>query len=178
MAIAASDIVTRFTTTAGAAGDSTAGTAAGSLGKYASSTAWVDTALLFDDVTGAENAANESEYRAIAILNNHATLTMQNTVIYISAEVAGGASVALAVDNIAASAKASASAQGAQIANEDTAPTGVGAFSSPTTAATGLSVGNLTPGQVRIIWIRRTTANTVAVDADGFTLGIACDTAA
>lgn len=177
MAIVASDIVTRFTTTVGSAGDSTAGTAAGSLGKYASTTAWADTATLFDDVTGAENAASESEYRAIAILNNHATLTAQNVVVYLSSEVAGGASVALAIDNTAASAKGSASAQGSSIANEDTAPSGVGTFSSPTTAGTGLSVGNLTPGQVRLVWVKRTTANTAALSGDGFTLGIALDTA-
>jgi hypothetical protein len=178
MAIVASDIITRFSVTSGAAGDATAGTAAGSMGKYVSTTAWADGAILFDDVSGAENAASEAEYRCIFVLNNHATLTLQNAVVYLSAEVAGGASVALAVDNIAASAKGSASAQAAQIANEDTAPTGVGAFSSPTTAATGLALGNLAPGQVRGVWIRRTTANTVAVDADGFTLGIAGDTAA
>lgn len=178
MAITATDIVTRFSTTAGAAGDSTAGTAAGSLGKYVSTTAWADGATLFDDVTGAENAASEAEYRCIFVLNNHATLSLLNAVVYVSAEVAGGASVAIAVDNIAASAKGSASAQAAQIANEDTAPTGVGAFSTPTTAGTGLSLGTLAPGQVRGVWIRRTTANTSAVDADGFTLGIAGDTAA
>jgi hypothetical protein len=178
VAIASTDLVTRFSTTAGAAGDSTAGAAATSLGKYVSTTAWADGATLLDDISGAENAASTVDYRCIFVLNNHATLTAQNTVVYVSSEVAGGASIALATDNIAASAKTSASAQAAQIASETTAPTGVSAFSTPTTAATGLSLGNLTPGQVRAVWVKRTAANSAALDADGFTLGIACDTAA
>lgn len=173
MPLAASDLVVRYTVTTGAAGDSTAGTAAGSFGKYASTTvAAAGLNALFDDVSAAENAASLAEYRALAILNNNATITAFNVVVYLAAEVAGGAVVALAIDNVAASAKGSASAQGATIASETSVPSPVGAFSSPTTAATGLSVGTLTPGQVRLIWIRRTAANTVAVDADGFTLGI------
>lgn len=177
MAIAASDIVTRFSVAA-AAGDTTAGTAATSLGDQVSTTVWADGATLFDDISGAENTANTVDYRCIFVLNNHATLTMLSTAVYVSSEVAGGASVAIAIDNIAASSKTAGVAQAAAIGTETTAPTGVGAFSTPTTAATGLQIGNLTPGQVRAVWIRRTAANTAAVDADGFTLGIACDTAA
>lgn len=173
MPLSASDLVIRYTTTAGAAGDSTAGTAAASFGKYASTTvAAAGLNGLFDDISAAENTASVPEYRALAILNNNATVTAFNTVIYVSAEVAGGASVALAVDNVAASAKGSASAQGATIASETAVPSPVGAFSAPTTPATGLSVGTLAPGQVRLIWIRRTPANSAALDADGFTLGI------
>lgn len=179
MAITSTDIVLRYSVVTGAAGDSTAGTAAGSLGKYASSTAVATGANgLFDDISGAENAASTVDYRGIAVLNNHATLTMQNAVVYLSAEVGGGAAIAVAVDNIAASAKGGASAQMAQIANETTAPSGVSAFSSPTTVATGLALGNIAPGQVKGIWIRRSAANSAALDADGVTIGIGCDTAA
>lgn len=178
MAITASDIVTRFSVKTGSAGDSTAGTAAGSLGKYVSTTAWTDGATLFDDISGAENAASTVDYRGIFILNNHGSLTAQNVVIYISAETAGGAGIALAVDSTAASAKGNASAQGLEITNETTAPAGPLSFSSPTTAGTGIAVGNIAAGQVRQIWIRRTAANSAALDNDGFTLGIACDTAA
>lgn len=177
-AIVAADIVPRYTTTAGAAGDSTAGTAAGSLGKYASITAWAGGALndLFDDITGAENAASTVDYRGLAILNNNAANAMQNTVAYISAETAGGASIALASDNIAASAKASATAQMAQIASETTAPTGVSAFSAPTTQAAGVALGNIPVANVKGLWVKRTAANTAALSNDGFTLAIYCDT--
>jgi hypothetical protein len=179
VAIVPTDLVLRYSTTAGAAGDSTAGTAAGSLGKYVSTTPVATGAGgVFDDVSGAENALSTVDYRCLFLLNNHATLTAQNAVVYLAAEVAGGTSVAVAVDNIAASTKGSASAQAAQIATETTAPTGVGAFSSPTTAAAGLPLGSPTPAQVRPFWLRRTAANTAPVDADGVTVGVSCDTAA
>lgn len=179
MAITASDIVLRYSTTAGSAGDSTAGTAGGSLGKYASTTAVATGANgLFDDISGAENAASTVDYRAIYVLNNHGSLTLQNAVVYLSAEVGGGAGIAIAVDNIAISAKGTSSAQGAQIANENAAPSGVGSFSSPTTAAGGLSLGSIPAGQGRMVWVRRTAANSAAIDADGVTIAVTGDTAA
>lgn len=180
MSIASSDIVLRLSVTTGSAGDSTAGTPAGSLGKYVSTTALSATPLnnLFDDISGAENAASTVDYRCVFVLNNHATLTLQNAVVYLSSEVAGGASIAIATDNVAISAKGSASAQAAQIANETTAPTGVSAFSSPTTAGAGLSLGSIPAGQVKAVWVRRTAANSAALDADGVTLAVTGDTAA
>jgi len=179
VAIVSTDIVLRLSTTAGAAGDTTAGTPSGSLGKYASTTVLATTANgLFDDISGAENAASTVDYRCIFVLNNHATLTALAAVAYLSAEVAGGAAIALAVDSTAASAKASSSAQGLTIATELTAPAGPLTFSSPTTAAAGIVLGDIPAGQVRALWIRRTAANTSPVDADGVTLAISCDTAA
>lgn len=41
-------------------------------------------------VTGDENAASDVEYRCIFVHNNHATLTLQGVVVWLSAEVAGG----------------------------------------------------------------------------------------
>ena len=179
MAIVAGDIVLRLSTTAGSAGDTTAGTAPGSLGKYVSTTVMPVTLNgLFDDVTGAENAASAVDYRCIFVLNNHGTLTASAMTIYLASEVAGGTSIAIALDSIAASAKGSASAQAALIASETTAPTGVGAFSSPTTDGTGLSIGSLGPGQVKAVWVRRTAANSAALSNDGVTLGISFDTPA
>jgi hypothetical protein len=181
MAIVSTDIVYRGSVLTGSAGDSTAqATPSQWLGKYVATTV-VGTGAnaLFDDISGAENAANTVDYRCIFILNNHATLALLNPVVYLSAEVAGGAGIALATDNIAASAKASASAQAAQVANETTAPTGVSAFSSPTNAGAGLSLGATLPaGQVKAVWVRRTAASSAALDADGVTLAVSGDTAA
>ncbi len=180
MPIGSSDIVYRRSVTTGAAGDSTAGTAAGSLGRYVSTTdVPVSAGGMFDDISGAENAASTVDFRCIFVLNNHPTLTLINPVVYLSAEVADGAVVAIAVDNIAASAKGSSSVQAATIANELTAPSGTGSFSSPTTPATGLSLGaSLAPGQARAVWVRRSAANTGPVNNDGVTLAVYGDTAA
>ena len=181
MAITATDIKYRLAIVTGTAGNQNAQpNPNASLGKYVSTTdlnTGVPLNNLWDDISGDENAASESEYRCLFVCNTHATLTWQNVVVWIQSETAGGASVAIAVDNLAASTLGSASAQAAQIANEDTAPTGVGAFSSPTTKAAGLALGNIGPGQCRAVWVRRTTANTGALDNDGATLRAAGDTA-
>jgi len=176
MPIAATDILLKFSVVA-AAGNTTAGTAAGSLGDQISTTAITDATLgnLFDDITGDENAASEAEYRGIFVHNNHATLTYLSPVVWISAEVAGGAVAALSVDTTAASVIASASPQMKTIADENTAPA-TQTFSAPTTKATGLALGDIPPGQCKGIWIRRTAANTAAVSNDGATIRVEGDT--
>lgn len=181
MPIASSDLHFKLSLKTGTAGNQSAQPDPNqSLGKYISTTDITDNTLnnLFDDISGDENAANTVDYRCIFIHNAHATLTLQNAVVWLSAEVAGGASISLAIDNVAASAIGSASAQADQIANETTAPSAVGTFSAPTTKGTGLSVGSLTAGQCRAIWVKRTAANTAALNNDGCTIRIEGDTAA
>lgn len=179
MAITATDILFKFSVKTGTAGNSTVGTADGSLGKYISTTQITDATLnnLFDDVSGDENAASDVEYRCIFVHNAHATLTWQSVVVWLSAEVSGGANGAIAVDDVAASAIGATAAQADEVANENTAPTGE-AFSSPTTKATGLSVGNIAAGYCRAIWVRRSATNSAALDNDGVTIRAEGDTAA
>lgn len=176
-AITSGEILFKYSVSA-AAGNTTASTAATSLGDQISTTAWAGGSLndLFDNISGAENAASTVDYRCIFIHNSNTANTYENAVVWISAETAGGASIAIATDNITASAIGSASAQAAVIASETTAPTGVSAFSSPTTQGAGLSLGNIPAGQCRAIWIRRTAANTAALSNDGVTISVAGDT--
>lgn len=177
-AITASDLVFRYSVKSGSAGNSTASSPSASLGGYISTTAWAGGAAndLFDDISGAENAASTVDYRCVFVYNANTANALQNAVVYISAEVAGGASIALAPDTTAASALASASAQAGTIATETTAPTTVGAFSSPTTAAAGLSLGTIPAGSVKAVWVRRTASNSAALSGDGFTLAVTGDT--
>lgn len=180
MAVAASDVLIKHSIVTGSAGNSASQPDPNaSLGKYISTSA-VSTSLngAFDNISGAENAASAVDYRCFFVHNNHGSLTISNVGVYIAAEVAGGASVALAVDNIAASAIGATAAQAALIASETTTPSGVGSFSSPTTSGTALSLGTLAPGQCRAFWVRRTAANSAALDADGFTFGVTFDTPA
>lgn len=177
-AIVAGDLLWKYSVAA-AAGNTTASAAATSLGDQISTTQWTGGSLndLFDDISGAENAASTVDYRCIFLHNNNGANSYQNAVVYLSAEVGGGASIAIAIDNIAASAIGSGSAQAAAVANETTSPgAGAGAFSSPTTAGTGLSLGTIPVGQCRAFWVRRTAANSAALSADGVTLGISGDT--
>jgi hypothetical protein len=107
--------------------------------------------------------------------NTNAANVLENAVVYLSAETAGGASIAVGADTTAASAVGSASAQAVTIANENTAPAGV-TFSSPTTAGAGVALGNIGVGQVKAFWIRRTASNSSALSNDGVTIAVTGDT--
>jgi hypothetical protein len=62
------------------------------------------------------------------------------------------------------------------IANETTAPTSV-TFSAPSTAGTGLALGDIPAGQRRAIWLRRpVTPGAPNSASDTFTLGYQCET--
>jgi len=180
MAIVASDILFRLSTTTGSVGNSTSSTPAASLGKYVSTTALTDATLnnLFDDVSGSENTALESEYRCLFVYNSHATLTFQNVVVWLDSQVAGGADVAIGVDTTAASALNASSAQALTIANEDTAPAGVTFSTTAVSKATGLALGDIPASSVKAIWIRRTTTNSSPLSNDGAVIAVSGDTAA
>jgi len=180
MPISSSDILVKLSVTTGSAGNTTAqGNVNNSLGKYISTTQVTDNTLnnLFDDISGAENAASTVDYRCIFIHNSHATLTMQNTVVWLQSEVAGGASIQIGLDTNGSVPVGQSSAQAVTIANETTAPAGI-SFSAPTTSGTGLSMGNIVAGNCYALWIKRTAANTSPVNNDGVTLGLQCDTLA
>lgn len=173
MAITASDILLKFSVSA-AAGDTTAGTAATSLGDQISTTQLTDATLnnLFDNVSGAEAAAGSTEYRCFFIHNNHASLTYQAAAVTISSQTSGGGDITIALDNIAVSAKGSGSAQAAAIANETTTPSGVGTF-----GAGPLTIGDIAAGSVKAIWVKRiVTAGAGALNPDGVILGFTGDT--
>ena len=151
-----------------------------SLGKWCSTTEVEDATLnnLWDDVSGDENAAEESEYRCIFVHNAHETLTGLNGVVWISAEVANGANCKIGLDTTDASAyDADEAEQALEVEDEDTAPDGV-SFSAPTSKATGLSVGDLTAGYVKGVWVKRTTTNSTALNNDGVTIKYECETEA
>lgn len=159
-----------LSTLSGSAGNSVAGTTAGSLGKYISTTAIVNATLanLFRAMLGDENASSLSLYRCV-FFKNASSQTAFAVRVYISAVVAGGADFAIGLDTTAASDAGSASAQALSVADEFTAPSGV-TFSAPTDLAGALSLGDIPAGQVRALWVRMTGANSAAKDSDGITL--------
>ena len=128
---------------------------------------------LFDVVSGAESAAGDTEYRCIYVRNGHASLTLYGAVVFISSNTpSAGTDAAIGVGTSAINGTEQT------VANENTAPTGV-TFSQPTTAATGLALGDLGPGQHKAVWVRRTvSAGAAAYNNDGVTLAIQGDTEA
>lgn len=179
MAITSSDFKHKLSLKTGVAGNANAQPDVNeSLGKYISTTELTDASLsnLFDTVTGDENAASDTEYRCFFVHNAHATLSLESAVIWLSAEVSGGAAIAIAVDGVAASAIGASDAQADLVANESTAPSGE-SFSSPTSKGTGLALGTIPAGYCRGIWVERKCANTAPKNNDGCTFTIEGDTA-
>jgi hypothetical protein len=128
---------------------------------------------VWDNVSGAEGAAGDIEYRCIYILNAHATLTYTAPKVWISADTTS-------TDDEIDIGLGSSAVNGTEqtVANESTAPTSV-TFSHPTTFAGGLSTADLPPTQHKAIWIRRTVnTNAAAANANPYTLSIQGETAA
>ena len=128
---------------------------------------------LFDQVSGDESAAGDTEYRCIYVHNAHATLSLQNAVVWISTNTPS-------TDTVVAIALAGEGLNGTAetVANENTAPTGE-TFSSPASKGAGLSLGTIPAGQHFAIWIRRTvTGGAAAFNTDSVVIQVEGDTAA
>lgn len=180
MSVVAGDILYKYSTTAGAAGNSGAGTAAGSFGKYISTTQITNATAdnLFDDVTGDESSAGRTEYRCFFVHNSNADTMWQSVVAWLSAEPVVG-TLAIAVDTHAASAIGASAAQALQIADEVDTADALAAltFTSPTDKASGIDVGDINFGQCRAIWVQRVIpAGSSAHAGDGVTIRCEGDT--
>lgn len=178
MPIASTDILYRLSINTGPGNSTAQPNGNDSLGGFMSTTVAANTLHAWlDEVTGDENAAGDVEYRCIFAYNAHATLTLTAAKAWISAETAGGANIAIALDQTGVVAGNLATAQAERVANENTAPTGE-TFSSPTTKATGLSIGDIPAGSCIGIWVRRTATNSAPLDNDSVTIRVEGDTAA
>ena len=146
-----------------------------SLGGVMSSTAITDNTAnnLFDDVSGAESAAGDIEYRGFYVENSHATLTLIDARIYISSLTASpNTEFDLAIADEAMNVSMET------IADESTAPTGP-TFSRPTTYAGGIQINSstgLTATSWRGVWIRRTVDSAAGAFSDTGTIKLEGDT--
>lgn len=140
-----------------------------SLGGVTSSVLFTDNTLdkLFASVGPAEALAGSTKYRALTFKNTSAQ-TAYGSLMHISQETSEATTtVAIAYD-----------ATGTQdIANEDTAPTGL-SFSTPLSLATAIALGDIVSGGTARVWFKRivTAAATAAAADTGkitFTVGSA-----
>lgn len=139
-----------------------------SLGGAASTTD--ATATIFDDVGSAEASTGESEYRCVYVKNNHGTLTAIGEKIWIQTNTpSADTDIAIGLGTSAVNGNEQT------VADENTAPAGV-TFTAPASFAAGLTIGDLTPGQTKAVWIRRTVNAGAAPVADPFVLRNQCDT--
>lgn len=128
---------------------------------------------LFDVVSGTESSAGDTEYRGIYVLNNHGSLTAQNTHVYISSQTSSANTsleIALAGEGLNATMET--------VGNENTAPVGE-TFSAPSSYATGLDMGNIPFSQRYGLWVKRIVdAGAAAANDDTTTISVGLDTAA
>jgi len=169
MPIVAGDIEFRLS---GGGGNSNPNAA---LGGAKSSTEIVDATLhnLFDLVSSAETTAGDTEYRCFYVHNAHATLTLENAVVYIQTQTPS-------TDTTAEIAVGTAAINGTEqtIVDESTAPTGV-TWEADTGSGNSLALGNIPAGQHKAVWVKRiVSAAAAAYNADSVVIRVAGDTAA
>ena len=146
-----------------------------SLGGIISTTAITNSSdnNLFDDVSGDEADAGDTEYRGIYLKNNHGSLTLQTSVVWFSSNTTSAndtLDMALAGEGVNATMET--------VANESTAPSGE-SFSAPASKGAGFAVGNVAFGQRYGLWLRRTvSAAAAAVNANAATISWEGDTSA
>lgn len=162
MPIIGSDIVYRLS------GGSSNSSAAASLGGVKSSN--VAPNPLFDNVSSSEALAGDTEYRCFYVHNAHATLTMLNTVAWLTANTSSGDT---AIEMGAGTAAINANEQ--TVANEDTAPSGV-TFTAAASEGAAIALGDIPPGQHKAVWLKRIVNSAAAASADTFNVRTKCDT--
>lgn len=127
-------------------------------------------ATIFDNVTSAEASTGESEYRCVYVKNNHGTLTALGTKVWVQTQTpSADTDVAIGLGTSAVNGNEQT------VADENTAPAGV-TFTAPASFAAGLTIGDLTPGQTKAVWVKRTVNAGAAPTADSFVLRSQCDT--
>jgi hypothetical protein len=174
MPIVAGDIVWRYS------GGASNTSAAASLGGVMSTVAGgvIDDNVLndlFDDVSGTESTAGDTEYRCFFVENTHGTLTAQTAVIWIQSQSSSAdTAIEIGLDGNALSATTSTSTS----ANENTAPSPAVTFTTAANEGAALSIGNMAPGEQKAIWVKRIVTAGAAAANDTFTLRFKCETAA
>ena len=128
---------------------------------------------LIDDISTAEAAAGESEYRAFFVKNTNVSDTAYAVKVWIAVNTPATSTavqIALADEGVANTIET--------VANEGTAPTGP-TFDDAEDEANALSIGNLAPGEAHGMWIKRTVAATTTAFAnDSATIRVKANTAA
>lgn len=147
-----------------------------SLGGAVSSTEVVDNTLnnLWDDVSGDEGAAGDTEYRCVAVKNTHGSLTLTSSKVWIQTNTPSTddtVTIGLATQGL--------NTQPSTIADETTAPSPSVTFVTAIDKANGLNTGNVPNGQYYAIWIKRVvTGPAAANDNNSYVLKFEGDTSA
>jgi hypothetical protein len=125
---------------------------------------------LFDSVSSTEAAAGDTEYRAV-MLKNDSGYTMYSAKVWIETNTP------FSDDSVEIAIEAPSGGEIQSVADESTAPTGV-TFYTAAGEGNALSIGDLAPGSVYGVWVKRVVTATGSRYADNyFTLSFKADTA-
>lgn len=119
---------------------------------------------IFDNVSSAEAAAGDIEYRCVYVHNNHGSLSLTGAKLWIQANTPSGDTT---IDVGVGTSAVNGTEQ--TVANENTAPVTV-SFSAAANEGAAISLGDIPAGQHRAVWIRRTVTAAAAAANDSFTL--------
>lgn len=146
-----------------------------SLGKYVSRTPIVSGALhnVFGPIEPIDTLNSAMEY-ACLFVTNIGQSTLFDASIWLTNPY-GGDTLAIANDNFLASDIGSSAQQATSIADGRTAPAaeGISDFVSPISQETGLPIGDVGPGQVKAIWVRRTAPQILTLSELGVRIRLA-----
>jgi hypothetical protein len=128
---------------------------------------------LFDQVSGAESAAGDIEYRCFYVRNAHPTLTLQGAKVFVLTE-----STSPSTNEELGLGTSAISGVEQTVADESTGPSGV-TFAEANGEGAGLVIGDLAPNAHKAVWMRRTvTAGAAALNDDESVIRVVGDTAA
>ena len=125
---------------------------------------------IFDDVSGDDNDRKTVNHRLVFVQNNHSTLTWRRVKVWTVEKAKGGTEISIAADD-AGTKPLNEVEQQAQLS-----PAGL-EFSFPNSKVTGISLGDIPPGHVVGLWLRRVGAGSPALNNDGVILAFEGDTA-
>lgn len=151
-----------------------------SLGGIVSTTEVVDNTdnNLFDDVSGTEAQAGDTEYRGVYYKNNHGTLELQNARVFIATQTTSADDSVEIGKDPAGAGDGSSTGVMTTIATESNAPAGV-TFSAPATYAAGIALAGMTATKVHGVWHKRiVNAAAAAINANSYQITVQGETAA
>lgn len=119
---------------------------------------------LFDYVKPIEGLLGDIEYRAISIKNTNVSDTLYDAYVWVSTETSStDTTIAIAYDSTGTQ----------DVVDEKTAPSSPAlSFSTPTSKATGISLGDIGPGESRRLWLRRTVTSGAGKETDAGALTV------
>lgn len=120
---------------------------------------------MFKDITRAQAVAGAVEYHCFYVMNNSGSDTYDIVRVFIRDQPSEGDALAIALD-LAGVGDGTATGVADTIALSTTAPSPSLTFTAPSSAAAGLEIASLGPGDSQAVWIRRTVPEISAGDTE------------